>query len=145
MSKDKRSVWVIFLGPYGEDVLGVYSTKAHAEAVLAQLPSDNPRESHIVEMELDAGLVEINQGLRVYSVIMVGGGPTIVEHCDCVEASAFDIRQANVRDGGEYTIFGRVWASDKAHAEKLGHAFRDAAIAEGRIGGTAAEPNESSN
>ncbi len=141
-----KTIWVIEKGSYSDyRVVGVYSTKANAQAMCDRINKDEEYErAEIAEWSLDPGVEAINQGLEVYLVWMLRDGTVekiqresggdefqwaLNENLTVWRrANAPAYKGKNVQD----CLHGRVFAKDEQHAIKIANERRTQLIANGQ-------------
>jgi len=135
----EKKVFALEAGEYSDyHVIGIYTTKANAEAVRAVVGGD------IVERILDPGLKEINSGLSRWSVLILRDGT--------IESVTRNdqIQSRNIGEGNRICIWKRteapayrgkgipdcldckVWARTEKAAVKIVNEKRAQMIAEGK-------------
>ena len=123
------SVWVLEEGSYSSyRVLGVYTTKANAEAVAAVMNEKYERVT-VDKWTLDPGLEGLAPHCEPFSVTMDHLGQVLSV------GRSFEIPEG-MRTGSrkkQPVVTGEVWARDEGHAIKIANEYRVQAIAEGRL------------
>lgn len=133
----RKTVFTLTDGDYSDyHIIGIYSSREAARVVRDKVGGD------IEEVELDAGVEDINAGLEPWSILMLHDG-TVESAKPKEEMSSYDI-------GGSVLIWQRskapayqgknvpdamratVWAKNKTHAVKIVNEHRRQWIAEGR-------------
>ena len=142
-------VYIIEQGNYSDyKVVGIFSTMEKAQQIVAIINKGDEDgyvrdEATIAERELDPFINELNEGLKLFGVVMDYDGTTE----RCVESgldyitelriwgrtSAPAYRHSKINDA----VMGDVWARDVAHAVKIVNEFRAQMIASGKMKGWA--------
>lgn len=144
MSAEQKTVWTIESGEYSDyRVDGVYSSREHAEAVVAKLRATGPDwrgdDYRLVERELDPGVEALRKGYKRFYVWMLFDGTveSIREDDGWEVATSFEVwrrstapvnRGKNVPDCLNATLFAR----DEQHAIKIVNEQRAQMIATGK-------------
>jgi hypothetical protein len=110
-------------------VVGVFSSRANAEAVLAELDLS---DASISKWPMDPGVGEVNAGRSTFWVTMLADGQGTARHKHYGVPGNLAISKPLSKKYPQQ-VFGAVWATDEAHALKIANEFRVRAIAEGRM------------
>lgn len=134
------NIWTLERGEYSDyHVIGVFSSEENAKAVAEKLEHD----VEVVCRVLDPGVADLNEGRRLYCVLMLRDGTT--EKAYEAEMSTYEFnnaldlpriwprstargyRETNTPDALQATV----WATDEAHAVKIVNEHRTRMIADG--------------
>lgn len=137
------TIWVVEQGCYSDYlVVGVFSSKENAEIVASKINAAEYvyDQATVAEWPLDPAISEINNGMKLYSIMMLKDGTS-----ESVKESEFN----SYNMGGEFRIWERsktvcpetskkpdcltatVWATSSYHAIKIANEKRAQMIASG--------------
>lgn len=140
----KQKVWAIEQGSYSDyHIVGVFSSRENAQRVIDALPEERHEPPSLVEWDLDPAVDELNQGLRIFHVLMRKDGT--VEKCKQREFGTYNLdeehwvwkrSEARAYQGTPEAVDvlnSSVWARDTEHAIKIVNEVRAQWIAEGKF------------